>query len=63
MWIEMLAILTGFLLLAWSADRFVEGARAIAVNLNVAPLIIGLTIVGMGTSAPEMVVSGMAACG
>jgi len=61
MWIELLAILTGFLLLTWSADRFVEGASAIAVNLNVAPLIIGLTIVGMGTSAPEMVVSGMAA--
>jgi len=61
MWLELLAILIGFLLLAWSADRLVKGASAIAVNLNVAPLIIGLTIVGMGTSAPEMIVSGMAA--
>jgi cation:H+ antiporter len=61
MWLELLAIIGGFLLLTWSADRFVVGAAAVAWNLNVAPLIIGLTIVSIGTSAPEMMVSGMAA--
>ncbi|MCU7799323.1 MAG: calcium/sodium antiporter [gamma proteobacterium symbiont of Lucinoma myriamae] len=55
------AILTGFLLLIWSADRFVIGASGIALNSGVSPLIIGLTIVGFGTSAPEMIVSGVAA--
>ena len=49
------------MLLAWSADRFVCGASAIAWNLNISPLIIGLTIVSLGTSAPEIIVSGMAA--
>jgi len=61
MLIELLAVIAGFLMLAWSADRFVDGASAMAVNLNISPLIIGLTIVGMGTSAPEIIVSGMAA--
>jgi cation:H+ antiporter len=61
MWIEILAIAGGFLLLAWSADRFVVGASAIALNLNISPLVIGLTIVSLGTSAPEIIVSGMAA--
>ena len=61
MWLELLAIIGGFVLLTWSADRFVVGAAAMAWNLNVSPLIIGLTIVSIGTSAPEMLVSGMAA--
>lgn len=54
------AILTGFLLLIWSADRFVIGASGIALNFGISPLIIGLTIVGFATSAPEMIVSGVA---
>jgi cation:H+ antiporter len=57
---DIAAILAGFLLLVWSADRFVAGAAATARNLNVSPLIIGLTIVGFGTSAPEMLVSAIA---
>ena len=57
---NILAILGGFVLLIWSADRFIIGAAATARNLNVSPLIIGLTIVGFGTSAPEMLVSGIA---
>jgi cation:H+ antiporter len=61
MWIELLAILGGFLLLAWSADRFVDGASAVALIFNVSPLVIGLTIVSLGTSAPEIIVSAMAA--
>jgi len=54
-------IIGGFILLVWGADRLVAGASALARNLGVAPLIIGLTIVAFGTSAPEMVVSAVAA--
>ncbi|MEN8204829.1 MAG: calcium/sodium antiporter [Pseudomonadota bacterium] len=60
MWTELLAIAGGFVLLTWSADRFVVGASAMAYNLKVSPLVIGLTIVGLGTSAPEMLVSALA---
>ena len=59
--LNSVAILGGFLLLIWSADRFVVGASGIAINIGISPLIVGLTIVGFGTSAPEMIVSGMAA--
>ncbi|MCB1792434.1 MAG: calcium/sodium antiporter [Gammaproteobacteria bacterium] len=55
------SILLGFALLVWGADRFVIGAAALARNLGVPPLLIGLTIVGFGTSAPEILVSAMAA--
>jgi cation:H+ antiporter len=55
-----LAILGGFALLVWSAERFVFGASGLARNLGVSPLIIGMTIMGFGTSAPEMLVSGLA---
>jgi cation:H+ antiporter len=55
------AIVVGFALLVWGADRFVTGASATARNLGVSPLVIGLTIVGFGTSAPEMLVSAIAA--
>jgi len=53
-------LIGGFLLLVWAADRLVAGASATARNLGVSPLIIGLTIVGFGTSAPELVVSAVA---
>ena len=56
-----LGIIAGFALLVWSADRFVLGASSLARNLGVSPLVIGLTIVGFGTSAPEMLVSAIAA--
>ena len=51
------AIITGLALLLWSADKFVEGAAALARLLGVSMMIIGITIVGFGTSAPEIVVS------
>jgi len=51
------AILVGFVLLIWSADLFVAGAASIAENLGLSPVIIGLTIVSIGTSAPEILVS------
>jgi cation:H+ antiporter len=54
-------LIGGFILLVWGADRLVAGASALARNLGVSPLIIGLTIVAFGTSAPELVVSGVAA--
>ncbi len=63
MLINVIAILTGFMLLIWSADLFVAGASATARNMGVSPLIIGLTIVGFGTSAPEMLVASIAAYG
>lgn len=61
MLIDCIAILAGFILLIWSADRFVTGAAATARNFDVPPLIIGLTIVALGTSAPELMVAGFAA--
>jgi cation:H+ antiporter len=51
------AIIAGLALLIWSADKFVEGAAAMARLLGVSMMIIGITIVGFGTSAPEIVVS------
>jgi cation:H+ antiporter len=61
MLIALIQLVGGFLLLVWAADRLVAGASATARNLGVSPLIIGLTIVGFGTSAPELVVSAVAA--
>ncbi|MDH5784578.1 MAG: calcium/sodium antiporter [Chromatiales bacterium] len=61
LWSSIFAVIGGFALLVWGADRFVIGASATARNLGVSPLIIGLTIVGFGTSAPEMLVSAIAA--
>ncbi|HKK13938.1 MAG TPA: calcium/sodium antiporter [Gammaproteobacteria bacterium] len=61
MLIHALAVVAGFALLMWGADRFVAGAATTARNLGVSPLIVGLTIVGFGTSAPEMLVSATAA--
>lgn len=59
--LSVMAIIIGFGLLVWGAERFVHGAAAIAKNLGVSPLIIGLTIVGIGTSAPEILISIVAA--
>jgi len=57
----ILALLAGFIILVWSADRFVMGAAATARNFGMSPMLIGLTIVSFGTSAPEILVSTMAA--
>ncbi|BAO44561.1 calcium/sodium antiporter [Thiolapillus brandeum] len=56
-----LGVLGGLLVLVWSADRFVAGAAGLARALGVSTLIIGLTVVAFGTSAPEMLVSAVAA--
>ena len=52
--------LLGLAVLSWSADRFVYGASALAKNIGISPMMIGLTIVAMGSSAPEIVVSAIA---
>lgn len=57
MLLALAAIVIGLVLLVWSADRFVEGASAAAVHGGVPPLLIGMLIIGFGTSAPELSVS------
>ncbi|PCI33856.1 MAG: calcium/sodium antiporter [Alphaproteobacteria bacterium] len=59
--LALFAIVVGFAVLVWSADRFVDGAAATAKYAGMSSLIIGMVIVGFGTSAPEMVVSAFAA--
>jgi cation:H+ antiporter len=59
--IAVAQLIGGFLLLVWGADRLVAGASATARNLGVSPMIIGLTVIGFGTSSPELVVSAVAA--
>ena len=61
MLISITQLIGGFILLVWGADRLLAGASALARNLGVSPLIIGLTIVAFGTSAPELIVSAVAA--
>lgn len=61
MLLYIFAVLIGFALLIWSADKFVEGAASTADHLGVPTLLIGVLVVGFGTSAPEMVVSAIAA--
>lgn len=61
MLLPIAAMLAGLLLLIWSADRFVDGASVTARHCGVPPLLVGMVIVGFGTSAPEMVVSVLAA--
>lgn len=57
----ILLVVVGLVLLIWSADRVVFGAASIARRFDVPPMIIGLTIVAMGSSAPELLVSASAA--
>jgi cation:H+ antiporter len=61
MTLAFIAVVFGLALLVWSADRFVKGSAASARHFGVPPLLIGMVIVGFGTSAPEMVVSALAA--
>ncbi|MFN3865591.1 MAG: calcium/sodium antiporter [Demequina sp.] len=57
----VIATLVGLGILAWSAERFVMGAATVAKYLGMAPLLIGMIVIGFGTSAPEIVVSAFAA--
>lgn len=53
--------IVGLVVLALAADQFVRGAARLAVVLRMAPIVVGAIVVGFGTSAPEMLVSGVAA--
>lgn len=59
--LAFVALIIGLLLLVWSADRFVNGASQVARHFQMSPLLIGMIIVGFGTSTPEMIVSAAAA--
>ncbi|MBM9606440.1 calcium/sodium antiporter [Desulfopila inferna] len=61
MGLSISALIVGLVLLVWSADRFVEGSASTARYFGMPPLLIGMVVVGFGTSAPEMVVSALAA--
>lgn len=61
MWLAILAVVVGLAILVWSADVFIDGAVALANELNVPSFLIGVIILGLGTSAPEMIVSMLAA--
>lgn len=60
MLLNFVALLVGLLILVLAADKFVIGTASIARRFGISPLLIGLTIVGLGTSAPEILVSAIA---
>ncbi len=60
MLVQILILLISLVTLVWSADKFVFGASSLARNFGISPMIIGLTIVAMGSSAPEMMIAGTA---
>jgi cation:H+ antiporter len=60
MLLAVAAVIFGLALLVWSADKFVDGAAATAGHLGMPALLIGMVVIGFGTSAPELVVSAIA---
>ena len=61
LWLAILLLVIGFALLIWGADFFVDGASRVAARLKIPQIVIGLTIVAIGTSLPELVTSVVAA--
>ncbi|WP_032092840.1 calcium/sodium antiporter [Necropsobacter rosorum] len=61
MFFPVFALLAGLIILVWSAERFIEGAASFAGHLGMPPLLIGIVVIGFGTSAPEMIVSALSA--
>jgi cation:H+ antiporter len=57
MWLPVVALIFGFITLVWGADRFLSGAASTATHLGVSKMLIGLTVVSVGTSAPEILVA------
>ena len=58
-WLSIVMIVAGLAALAWSSDTFVDGASSVAKALGISPFVIGMVIIGFGTSAPELCVSVM----
>ncbi len=58
-WLSIVMIVGGLAALAWSSDAFVDGAAKVAKALRISPFIIGMVVIGFGTSAPELCVSVM----
>lgn len=61
MGLAIVAVIIGLAVLVWSADTFIDGATSLAVRFNMPSFLIGVVILGVGTSAPEMVVSALSA--
>ncbi|MEM1155351.1 MAG: calcium/sodium antiporter [Pseudomonadota bacterium] len=61
MMLAILALLVGLIVLAWSADLFVRGSASLAHHWGMSPMLIGMLVVGFGTSSPELMVSALAA--
>lgn len=61
MWLDLVLLVGGLVLLVGTASLLVQGASALALRLGLSPLVVGLTVVAFGTSAPELVVSVQAA--
>ncbi|HBN60614.1 MAG TPA: calcium/sodium antiporter, partial [Halomonas sp.] len=61
MLLAFIAVVVGLVLLIWSAEKFIDGAAATSRWLGLSPLLIGMLVIGFGTSAPEMMVSVLAA--
>ena len=61
MLLSIVAIIIGLAVLVWSADLFVDGAASVARSLGMSSLLVGMVIIGFGTSAPEMSVSVLSA--
>ncbi len=59
--LALFGAIVGFAALVWGADRFVLGSASGARHIGIPPRIVGLTVMAVGTSAPEMLVSGLAA--
>lgn len=59
--LAIIAVIIGLVVLVWSADTFIDGATSLAVRFNMPSFLIGVVILGIGTSAPELVVSALAA--
>ncbi len=57
MLLDVLYVVVGLIVLLWSADKFIDGAAQTATHFGMSPLMVGMLIVGFGTSAPEVIVS------
>ena len=59
LWLSIVMIIGGLVALAWSSGVFVDGAAQVAKALGISPFVVGMVIIGFGTSAPELCVSAL----